>query len=133
MVRGWLRIVEVLVAILIVFSSVLIVLYHSAQKKETTLCGPLDDILTTIQRTPDLRIAVLTNDTGKLAASVRTALTNPLFLYQVKLCLPDAACTLEDEDAAKRSDVCSGERLITPQTQGQNLTKVKVFIYRVTS
>lgn len=130
MVRGWLRIVEATIAILIVVSSVLIVLQQEHQRTQSTLCGPVAPLLTEIAQTETLRSAVLAKDEPIIDTFLRTQITNPLLAYSFSFCTLDEVCTFTGQDVSKNSDVCADERLITPSLPTQNITKIKLFLYR---
>jgi hypothetical protein len=128
--RGWLRIVEALVAILIVVSSILIVLQQERARFDANLCAPLAPLLDEIGKTPALRSAVLNSERATVNTFLRARITNPTLAYSFSFCAPDAVCSFEGEDVSKESDVCADERIITPDTDAQTITKLKIFLYR---
>ncbi len=132
MVRGWLRIVEATIAILIVASSILIVLQQEQQRFDANLCAPLAPLLNEIAQTPSLRTAVLTHQDSVISEFLKTHIQNPTLAYSFSFCSPDEVCGFESGDLSQKSDVCADERIVVPGDPTQNITKVKIFLYRST-
>lgn len=130
MVRGWLRIVEAVIAILIVASSILIVLQQEQTRFDANLCAPLAPLLQEIGQTSTLRAAVLAKEKSTINAFLTTHITNPTIAFSFSFCAPQDVCSFTGEDVSKDSDVCADERIITPPDDTQNITKLKVFLYR---
>ncbi|MSS75251.1 hypothetical protein EXS73_03520 [Candidatus Pacearchaeota archaeon] len=129
MVRGWLRIVEAVIAILIVASSILIVLQQEQQRFDTNLCAPLVPLLDEIAKTSSLRSAVLARERLVLENFLKIQIVNPTIIYSFSLCSAEELCSFTGTDVSKDSDVCADERIITPPDASQNITKLKIFLY----
>lgn len=130
MVRGWLRIVEAVIAILIVASSILIVLQQEQQRFDANLCAPLVPLLDEIAKTETLRNAVLLQERPLVDEFLKTHITNPTITYSFSFCAPDDVCSFTGEDVSKDSDVCADERILAPVETTQGLVKLKIFLYR---
>lgn len=130
--RGWLRIVEAIIAVLIVLTSVLIVLSNKKVHEEGDVCSSISGLLDEIAKNQVLREEILISQTGGVKNFLQTKIKNPSLDYKIKICKPEDLCGLtEGEDVLL--DICAGERIIST-TKGQtdfDPKKLKIFLFRV--
>lgn len=128
MVRGWLRIVEALVAILLVFSSVMVVLYHNAQRAEADVCSSVTPLLQEIGKQTILREELVQKQTGSTERFLRESITNPALTFHLQVCTLEETCSLPGElGAVAEQEVCAGERIIAGVDSS---VRVKLFVFR---
>lgn len=128
--RGWLRIVEALVAILIVFGAVLTV---STTKQTTTAndpCVALAPLLDEIAATPALRNEILSGKTAETERFLKNNIRNPKLDVVVKVCAHDAVLCPHGRDGSDKADICAQERLIAGSAESTALKKLKVFVFQ---
>lgn len=130
MVRGWLRIVEALVAILLVFSSVMVVLYHNAQRSEADICSSITPLLQEIGKQQVLREELTQKQTTRTQQFLRESITNPALTFYLQTCTLEETCSLPGElGAVAEQEVCAGERIIAGTDTS---VRVKLFVFRKT-
>jgi len=132
--KGWLKIVEVLIAALLIIGSLLVVVIkNSSDVAPDELCKIIPSLLDEIAKDNSMRDIILTGDSAPIKASIDGKTGNPGIVSVVKICNPDdeLACAL-DEGGLENTDVCAGERIIsTSPSQADVLPKkVKLFLYR---
>lgn len=142
--RGWLRIVEALVSILIVFGAVLTVV-SSNRAGSDDFCSMLPPLLQDISQDVNLRQQILAGQTGGVNAFLKERIRNPSLDYRTKICkacLEENSCTPQEElctqdlNGANYLDVCASERVISSVVDESNPTKtfapqkLKVYLLR---
>ena len=129
--RGWLRIVEAVIAIMIVFASVLIVV--SKNKVETTNqgCEAARQYLDEIAKVEKLRYAVLVSDNNTIRDFLKERVDNPSLNANFTICRPTESCLLGGS-VSEKIEVCADERIISSARGAENAEpkKIKLFIYR---
>ena len=134
--RGFLRILEAILAVLIILGALLfVVMKNNAQDAENSgdsLCKEAEGILEEISKNNSLRESVLDRDDLAIHNFLRIRINNPLIDYRVKICNPDELCSLS-EGGLDKIDVCASERLITttPSRTEFQPKKLKVFLFRL--
>lgn len=132
MKRGWLRIVEVVAAIIIIFASVLIVINDSSSKMDDGLCSAISPILEEIAKNQSLRNFALNGQEEQLDKFVETRISNPVVNHEIHVCDPEnfSGCVLENSGID--GEICAGERIISTSISQAEVKpiKVKLFLYR---
>ncbi|MBI3333974.1 hypothetical protein HYZ97_00620 [Candidatus Pacearchaeota archaeon] len=130
--KGWLRIVEAIVAVLIILTSVLIVLANKKVQEEGDVCTMIPELLDEIAKNQTLREEILNGDVTGTTMFLQTQIRNPALNFEVRSCEPDDLCGLVQGEA-DQIDICAGERIIST-TRGQsefNPKKLKLFLFKV--
>lgn len=147
--RGWMRIMEAMVAILIIMGVVLIVI----QKQQGTPPGDLSqnaiDIISEIALNQSLRSLILQYDFNDPASSTNAQTLNSLnnfvstrikdrnLKYLVRICDPlsesDSFCPLIPYPSDASEEIYTGERIISTDLPQKDYSpkKIKLFIWRV--
>lgn len=125
--RGYLRIVEASIAIVIVIG---FLVFTYAQQRQASLPDYSEtarQILDELAQNTELRQAVLSNDVGPVKDFVSSRI-NPGFNYEVKICDLEDVC---GQDSYIGKDVFAGERVISSVITSDLVTekKVKLFIW----
>ena len=129
--RGWLRIIEAAVSILIVFGAVLTVTTTNRAKYSTDYCTTLAPLLEEIAENVTLREEILarSSTTGTeqfLAHRIR----NPALAYEVRICNPDSTLCPHTQSGYENIDICTEERIIAATPEGFNPKKLKIFLFK---
>lgn len=131
--KGWLRIVEASIAILIIFSVLLII--NSRQnfnQDDGDLTGMITPILEEIARNVTLREKIVEQGPSveeELRTFVGQRITQSTIRYEVAICEIEEICSLaaypRDTDS-----VYASERVISSTLNTYNPRKVKIFLWR---
>ncbi len=127
--RGWIRIAEAVIAIMILFS-VLLVISSKQSSDEVDISEQISELqLSALQEISDnqeLRKAALDNDETILEEHARKFFP-PEFKVKIKICEPnDYTCSL---DTKINSDVFVEERIISSTLTQYNPRKVRLFVW----
>lgn len=134
--RGFLRILEAILAVLIILGALLfVVAKNNAQNLENisdALCKEAEGVLDEISKNNSLRESVLDQNDLSIRDFLKNRINNPLVDYRVKICNPEELCSL-NEGGLDKLDVCASERLITttPSRTTFQPKKLKVFLFRL--
>lgn len=128
--RGWIRIVEAVVAIIIVFASVLIVMSKNKVEVKNESCDSAGQYLDEIARVEKLRYAVLTGNNASIAGFLAGRIDNPAMKAEFSICNPEQSCPLPSS-VSERVEVCADERIIS-SARGTDAPakKIKIFLYK---
>ncbi len=144
--RGWLRIVEAFVSILIVFGTVMTISITNRDAGDGSLCTTLTPLLEEIAQKEDLRIAVLNNNPAAIDSFLDEHIKNPSIKPEVKICkacIEGATCTSEDnlcthaQSGIDYDEICAGERVISDSTTAAGNSKpfepkkLKIFLFKI--
>ena len=148
--RGWLRIIEAFVSILIVFGTVMTISMSNKETADGSLCATLTPLLDEIAQQEELRIAVLTNDGAKIDIFLETRIKNPSIKPEVKICkacLDGVSCTTGEQicthsqSGIDYKEICAGERVISDSvpraatsggaSQPYQPQKLKIFLFKI--
>ncbi len=143
--RGWLRIVEAFVSILIVFGTVMTISMTDRSTSDGSLCSTIPPLLEEIAQKEELRIAVLKGERATIDEFLATRIKNPSLQPEVqicKACIEGAACTPEDaicthsQSGIDYQEICAGERVISDSAVNANGNtfepkKLKIFIFKI--
>ena len=130
--RGWFRIVEAVLAVIIVFASVLIVISRNhVQDQSESGCDIAGQYLNEISKVESLRYAVITENRSAIDDYMKTKIDNPSLNYNFSLCAPESSCLLPGS-ISEKIEVCADERIISSARYAVNSQpkKIKLFIYR---
>ncbi len=143
--RGWLRIVEVSIAILMIFG-VLIVIYSSGNTKtRKDLSSMIPQILEEIAKNNTLREKIIQEyDTSKpvddsinsaiiseINNSISLKIKQPSLGHNIRICLPDELCPLNSNTySGIEGDIYASERILSSSLRDFNPKKIKVFLWR---
>jgi hypothetical protein len=123
--RGWLRIVEAFVAVLIVFGSVMTISMTNKNKNDGTLCSTLTPLLEEIAGNEQYRVAILAGRSEEITKYLQERIKNPSVESEVKICkacIEGVACTPEEnicthsQSGIDYDEICAGERVISDST-----------------
>ncbi len=133
--RGWLRILEATIAVLIV-TGVMIAVYSKQGNREPRFDDYLNNlgekILLDISSDRVLRGYVLSGDNVSLISYVTTKIP-PNFEFSLKLCTLGDPCKLSDDDeiqATKGKDVFSKSTIIAADSKSYNPKELKLFMWK---
>lgn len=138
--RGWLRIVEASIAIILIMSVLLIVFQNRKMATPTDLTENTKIILEEIAKNSSLRMETLSYNSSSLANSsensgiisnlkvfVSSKLPSNLN-YEIVICNPEQFCSLEPYPNTK-NEVYSSERIISADVVFENYTPKKIKLY----
>ena len=129
--RGWLRIVEAVVSILIVFGAVLTVATTHRATSTTDYCSTLAPLLEEIAKNTTLREDILVhNNTASTEQFLAKRVRNPALAYEVRICEPDGTICPHSQSGYENVDICAEERIIAATPQGFNPKKLKIFLFK---
>lgn len=144
--RGWLRIVEAFVAVLIVFGTVMTISMTNKNTDDGTLCATLTPLLEEIASNERYRVAILDGKSEEISQYLQERIKNPSIESEVKICkacIDGVACT-PDENLCTHSqsgidydEICAGERVISDSIvkagSGQVFEpkKLKIFLFKI--
>lgn len=128
--RGWLRIVEAVIAILIVFGAVLTVSMQSKTNRATDdICESLYPLLDEAAKNVSLRSEILNNDKSNVEDFFKKRIKNPSIDMEVKICELSDICP-HNRAGMDKADVCAAERVISSSSTSSNPKKLKVFLFK---
>lgn len=142
--RGWLRIVEACIAVLIVFGTVMTISMTSRNTNDGTLCATLAPLLEEIAGNEQYRVAILKGEQGAIETYLEERIKNPSVESEVKICkacIEGVACTPEEnlcthsQSGIDYDEICAGERVISDSAVGGGQAfepkKLKVFLFKI--
>lgn len=129
--KGWLRIVEALVSILIVFGAVLTVSTQPSTSSGDDICNTLSPLLDEIAKNDTLRTDIINGEVESTEQFLRIHIKNPALDRQVRICEPDAILCTHDKSGYDNVDICAEERIISSSLEGFNPKKLKIFLFKV--
>ncbi|MEK6926942.1 MAG: hypothetical protein AABX11_00770 [Nanoarchaeota archaeon] len=135
--RGWLRLVEAVVSIVIVLTTVIVVIVNSnIGKEQSGLCSTINPYLEEIAQNQTQREMILTqnesNVNGNLTLYLKDKISDPALDYKIKVCSLEGECLL-NEGGLDNIEICAGERVISNfkgQTSDLAPRKIKLFLFR---
>lgn len=132
--RGWLRIIEASIAILIVLSSLFFVYTKSNIVTNTNLDSRVRIILDEEAIKPEFRAAVFNGDIAFVNSSIAAHIPEKNLAFEVKICSLEDVC---GKTEYVKADVYTSERVISssidkdPEKGGLKSWKVRLFLWRV--
>ena len=140
--RGWIRIVEASIAILIIASSVFIIYRGVVVNKEFDLTQIITPILEEIGKNITLREKILSYQPSsgeeippEIRDFVSARIKKPYLNYTIKICDPNFlnGCALENYPENARSGVYADERIISGTVTQKQFSpkKIKIFLWEM--
>lgn len=135
--KGWLRLVEAVISILIVLTAVMVVVVNKNNTQEQSgLCLSITPYLDEIAKNQTLREVIMTqsaeSSVGSLTSYLKNRVEDPSLNFIIKTCSLNDECLLE-EGGFEKIEICAGERIISNyrgQTQDLAPRKVKIFMFK---
>ena len=127
--RGWLRIVEAVISILIVFGAVLTVSTTAPTSRSSDICESLSPILDEIARNITLRSEILGGTTKGTDDFLANRVRNPAIDREVKICELDGVCP-HTKSGIDNVEICASERVISSTLAELMPKKLKVFLFK---
>ncbi|PIN93766.1 hypothetical protein COU54_01905 [Candidatus Pacearchaeota archaeon CG10_big_fil_rev_8_21_14_0_10_31_24] len=128
--RGFLKLVEAIVAILIVFGAVLTVVTTNRSPSGDEFCDSLPPLLNEISKNPELRFQIIDGDKSGTNAFLESQIRNPSVIYEVQICAPDDSFCVYENAGVNNAEVCAHERIISGTIDKIEPKKLKVFLFR---
>ena len=132
--KGIVRIIEAIIAILIISGVVLTLVVNRKVGGEQDLSETLPPLLEEIAKNVELRIMIVKSGESaesKLTTFLAERIKNPNLNYTIKVCEPEEVCALEIYPEDAKGDIFAAERIIsTALVTGFNPKKVKLFLWR---
>lgn len=133
--RGWLRIVEASIAILIVMTSLFVIHGQREPVQQTDYSLLAQEVLDEVAQTPALREAVAENDQETVEAFVEERIPAlGTMAYELRMCELNTAC---GKSTYTPGSVYAAERIVSytiPSQQGRGETmhpkKLRLFLWR---
>ncbi len=125
--KGWLRIVESIIAIMIVFGVLLAVLIEKKAQNQENSCGLIPELLNEIAKNQSLRQEIVIGEVSGTNIFLKTRITNPALSYRVKICQLEELCALEEAGLEKKN-ICANERIISTGGGSYQPKKLKLFL-----
>lgn len=129
--KGFLKIVEAIVAILIVFGAVLTVSMSQKSQNNGDFCSSLAPLIKEIAQDNELREQIVNGDTSGTEAFLESRIKNPSINYEVKICEPGASLCPHSRSGTSEAEVCADERLISGTIDDSTAKKLKVFLFKI--
>lgn len=130
--RGWIRIVEASIAIMIILGVLISVRSVTNQNSSEDLSEKITPLLEEIASNHTLREIVVREGTdaeGEIISFLNTKVTNPSINYTVRVCpIEDAICPLERYPS---QEVFVQERVISSVLGDVSPKRVKIFMWKI--
>lgn len=143
--RGWIRIVEATIAIVLILGTIIIINQSKKINSESDLTEKIPPILDEISKNISLRdkivryyvsqpVTVEEENFNKgvineLSISVSNLIDGTLIGHDLRICLPQEICSLEEYPSTARGDVYAGERIISSTLDLYSPKKIKLFLW----
>jgi hypothetical protein len=132
--RGWIRIVEASLAVLIVLGVLIVINSGNKSTKTLDLTEKIPPLLDEIASNQTLREKIVNSDDSNVAsveselkAVLAKRIDNPLLDYTVKICpITDSFCSLSP---LPKEEIYVGERIISSTLNQINPKRLKLFIW----
>jgi hypothetical protein len=135
--RGWLKIVEASIAIIMVLSALMVVYVKSGTPNQPDLSDRTRDILNEISLNGTLRLAILDVDPDNLVnQSIGDRIRDANVEYEVRICALNSACGKTEYTPG---DVYVAERIIssyvnmTSQISPVDAKQIRLFMWRTSA
>ena len=124
--KAWLRIVEAVMAVVIILSVVIVLYGKNIEKPEKSdfIYSQQEIILTEISENPELRNAVITGNTLLIESFVNQRKPSG-FNYSLRICSLDDVCGFNEY----KKEIFSSERIISSTLQDYAPKKLKLFTW----
>jgi hypothetical protein len=132
--KGFLRILEAIIAVLIILSTLLFVVVRNNADTTTAndICLQASSIMEEIGKNNTLRESVLNSDEDSIKNFLKNRIDNPLIGYRVRICNMDDLCSL-NQGGFDKVEICASERLITTSLSRNEFQpkKLKIFLFKL--
>ena len=125
--KGWVRIVEASIGILIILGVLFALYEQQTVSNEPDLNQRARDILDEIATNSTIRDEIVTGNNNFLNAIVAPYIPESYLAFEAKICEMDDVC---GKSTYTDGNVYSAERVVSSTIYLQNNTKVKLFIWR---
>jgi len=128
--RGWLRILEAFIAIILIMGVLIIIYSRTVErpKKAEEIYKLEGTILDEVANSPQLRKAVLNNNTNEIISFVSDRVP-PGFNFTIKICELNDICNLQYYIGEEGRDVYTTERTVSSILEKYGPKKVKIFMW----
>jgi hypothetical protein len=131
--KGWLRIVEASVAILIILSVILVVAQRKSVPSGDDLSNTITPLLEEIAKNTTLREKIIASDNKASESAITEFLSRRIYNqgigYNVRVCGYRDLCALEKYPEDAKGDIYSGSRIISSALGASELQPKKVEIF----
>lgn len=132
--KGWIRIVEVSFALLLIISVALIVSIKKNQENREDLTHEIASLLDYIAQNASLREKIASpapdNAIPEINSIVESQININLYNYSAKICSYKDICPLVPYPSSASNDVYTAERVISATKDKIGLNKIKLFVWR---
>ena len=126
--RGFLRIVEATIAIVIVLGVMFVFFTQARTQEGIDYSERARNILEEVSKNPVLRTAVLNNEVEEVKDFVDGKIPEQYLEHEVKICEVNDAC---GKSEYTEGDVYSAERIISATIDTLGPKKIRLFIWRL--
>lgn len=128
--RGMLRVVEAIIAIMIVFGAVLTVATTNKGTSSSDFCDALPSLMAEIAENNDLRAEIVQGQTNGVEVFLDKRVRNPAIDYRVAICEPSDISCFHQGAGIDKVDVCAHERIVSGTLNQFAPKKLKVFLFK---
>ena len=131
--KGWLRIVEATIAILIIIGAVVFIALSnrpSIKEDYDTLPDSILDELAKNKSLKDKIIGNLSGAQGNVSAFVASRVNTMQINFSVQICPPSSECALSSIPSNLEGDLYASERYIGANLTDFNIKKVRLYIWQ---
>jgi hypothetical protein len=134
--KGIVRIIEAVIAILIVLGAILVVSLNKRQVNNVDLSEQINPLLDQIAQNVSLRDKILSNSAEakvEIMGFLNGKIENPSFNYSVNICNLEESCGLDAFPGSVNTEIYSYERVISASISNPNVEskRVKIFLWRI--
>lgn len=131
--KGWLRILEAVIAVLIIISAVLIVVQSKKTQREQAFCNILPSLLEEIAKNESMRKIILAGDERIVEQYAEDKIRDPSLVFKAEICNPEEPCILQKSGGLEKVDICAEQRIISTSQNQTDFSpkKLKVFLFRI--
>ncbi|MBU0760646.1 MAG: hypothetical protein KJ600_04645 [Nanoarchaeota archaeon] len=136
--KGFMRVVEATIAILIIFGVLLVIVPKKTSSEEKDFSEILPGLLDELAQNLTLREELISGakEDGFLEGEIETLLgqriKNPSLSYSVEICELDEICYLEPYPADVEEDIYAAERVVSASIKNLDFSpkKIKIFLWQ---
>lgn len=138
--KGWIRIVEASIAILIILGVILtVVQIRKSTTRSSELSSDITALLDEIAKNATMRDKIITDNTasteaeGMIKAFLAREIRDPSIGYGVVICQSDALCALDPYPEGISGNLYAGSRIISSSLRetGSGPKRVSIFLWRI--
>ncbi len=134
--RGFIRIVEATIAIVLILGAILILRNENVDSQRTDFAEILPAILNEIARNESFRKAVAENASSaqeEITTLLNDRINNPALDYSFRICDLQDMCDIEVLPENSDGEIYSAERVISASIEERQFSpkKIKIFLWRI--